>query len=96
MSEEIATISFRSVEDMIAKIIAILEALGFTVTPPGAKWMKPVALGREYGVTTAAMTKALHDPCCPHCDKQTGQSGRINKICPNPKLRIWLAARFAK
>ncbi|GAT35606.1 hypothetical protein TSACC_3677 [Terrimicrobium sacchariphilum] len=96
MSDDSATISFRSVDDMTAKMRAILEALGFTVTPPGAKWMKPVELGREYGVTTAAMTKALHDPCCPHCDKQTGQSGRINKISPNHELRKWLAARFTK
>ncbi len=96
MSEEVATISFRSIEDMIAKMIAILEALGFTITPPGAKWVKPTEFAREFRVKANAMTKALRDPCCPHFGRQVGQSGRINKICPNPKLRNWLAARFTK
>ena len=96
MSDDSATISFRSVEDMIAKMTAILEATGRTVIPPQPEWKTITALAREMGIDRKNLSKALSDPCRPKSPERTGPTGRLTKVCVTPILREWLNERFTR
>lgn len=75
--------------------ISVCELSGYSVIPK-VRWVTPISIARELGMSGSWLHKQLHDFNCPPYEAQFGATGRTIKLRLTPDLHEWLKARIDK